>query len=154
MVTFSLPKESWWPVDLRCLLNGRSGLQKFSSTHTGEKIIIYCNANCKTENIIYLLEYVICGLQYIGETKQQLSKRFNGHRSDGNCKSDLPLSRHWRRPTKKGVKRGYYFFSLISFGDKVLSFLIQKLSLSCLLLSSHLGLKFEKSLYCFKILFN
>jgi hypothetical protein len=29
---------------------------KFSSTHTGEKIIIYCNANCKTENIIYLLE--------------------------------------------------------------------------------------------------
>jgi hypothetical protein len=27
MVTFSLPKESWWPVDLRCLLSGRSGLQ-------------------------------------------------------------------------------------------------------------------------------
>jgi hypothetical protein len=34
----------------------------------------------------------------------------------------------------------YYFFSLIPFGDKVLSFLIQKLSLSCLLLSSHLRL--------------
>jgi uncharacterized ferredoxin-like protein len=49
--------------------------QKFSSTHTGEKFIIYCNANCKTENIIYLLECAICGLQYIGETKQQLSKR-------------------------------------------------------------------------------
>jgi hypothetical protein len=27
-------------------------------------------------------------------------------------------------------KRGYYFFLLIPFGDKVLSFLIQKLSLS------------------------
>ena len=27
MVTFSLPKISWWPVDLRCLLIGRSGLQ-------------------------------------------------------------------------------------------------------------------------------
>jgi hypothetical protein len=38
---------------------------KFSSTHTGEKIIIYCNANCKTENIIYLLECAMCGLQYI-----------------------------------------------------------------------------------------
>ena len=37
-------------------------------------------------------------------------------------------------------KRGYYFFLLIPFGDKVLSFLIQKLSLSCLLLSSHVGL--------------
>ena len=44
------------------------------------------------------------------------------------------------RPTKIGVKRGYYFFSLIPFGDKVLSFLIQKLSLSCLLLSSQLEL--------------
>ena len=52
--------------------------QKFSSTHTGEKIIIYCNANCKTENIIYFLECAICGLQYIGETKQQLSKCLNG----------------------------------------------------------------------------
>jgi hypothetical protein len=61
-----------------------------------EKFIIYCNANCKTENIIYLLECAICGLQYIGETKQQLSKRLNGHRSDANCKPDLPLSRHLR----------------------------------------------------------
>jgi tripartite motif-containing protein 2/3 len=70
--------------------------QKFSSTHTGVKFTIYCNANCKTENVIYLLECAICGLQYIGETKQQLSKRLNGHRSDANCKPDLPLSRHLR----------------------------------------------------------
>jgi hypothetical protein len=53
---------------------------KFSNTHTGEEFILYCNANCKTENIIYLLEYAICGLLYIGETKQQLSKRLNGHK--------------------------------------------------------------------------
>jgi hypothetical protein len=36
----------------------------------------------------------MCGLQYIGETKQQLSKlskRLNGHRSDGNCKSDYDV---------------------------------------------------------------
>ena len=54
------------------------------------------NANCKTENIIYLLECAIYGLQYVGETKQQLSKRLNGHRSDANCKPDLPLGRHLR----------------------------------------------------------
>jgi hypothetical protein len=63
--------------------------QKFSSTHTGETFIIYCNANCKTENIIYLLECAICGLQYIGETKQQLCKRLNGHRSDANCAAEF-----------------------------------------------------------------
>ena len=50
-------------------------------------------ANSKTENIIYLLECAICDLQYFGETKQQLSKR---HRSDANCKPDLPLSRQLR----------------------------------------------------------
>ena len=33
----------------------------------------------------------------------------------------------------RSQERIYYFFSLIPFGDKVLSFLIQKLSLSCLL---------------------
>jgi hypothetical protein len=27
MVTFSLPKESWRPIDLRCLLSGMSGSQ-------------------------------------------------------------------------------------------------------------------------------
>ena len=74
-----------------------SNAHKHSAAHIQEKkIIIYCNANCKTENIIYLLECAICGLQYIGETKQQLSKRLNGHRSDTNCKPDLPLSRHLR----------------------------------------------------------
>ena len=48
------------------------------------------------QKIIYLLKFAICGLQYIGETKQQLSKRLNDHRSDANCKPDLPLSRHLR----------------------------------------------------------
>ena len=71
-------------------------IHKFSSTHTGEEFIIYCNANCNTENIICLLECAICGLQYIGETKQQLSKRLNDHRSDTNCKPDLSLCRHLR----------------------------------------------------------
>ena len=29
-------------------------------------------------------------------SEKQLSKRLNGHRSDTNCKPDLPLSRHLR----------------------------------------------------------
>ena len=69
--------------------------QKFSCTHTGEEFIIYCNANCKTENIIYLLECATCGLQYVGETKQ-LSKRLHDHISDAHCKHELPLTRHLR----------------------------------------------------------
>ena len=59
--------------------------------HYRRRIHHICNANCKTENIIYLLECAVYGLQYVGETKQQLSKHLNGHRSDANCKPDLPL---------------------------------------------------------------
>jgi hypothetical protein len=79
-----------------CRAKKNQWTQKFSSTHTGEEFIIYCNANYKTENSIYLLECAISGFQYIVETKQQLSKRLNGHRSDANCKPDLPFSRHPR----------------------------------------------------------
>jgi Zn ribbon nucleic-acid-binding protein len=56
--------------------------QNFSSTLTGEECIIYSNANCKTENIIYLLECAMCGLQFMREIKQQLNKRLIGHRID------------------------------------------------------------------------
>ena len=41
MVTFSLLKESWWPVDLRCLLSGRSGLQ-FASLLWPFKRLLSC----------------------------------------------------------------------------------------------------------------
>ena len=101
-------KISWWeltsPLDLPTMVSvqnmirddvWRAKTSNAACTHTGEEFIIHCNANCKTENIIYLLECANCGLQYIEETKQ-LSKRLNGHRSDANCKPDLPLSRHLR----------------------------------------------------------
>ena len=37
--------------------------------------------DCKTENIVYLISCKICNIQYIGETKNSLQKRFSGHRS-------------------------------------------------------------------------
>jgi hypothetical protein len=111
MLTFSLPKESWCLVDLRCLVSGRSGLQFVAINEIKVDLVgminvwsifkvVSDNLTLKwfvnKENIIYLLECAICGLQYIGETKQQLSKRLNDHRSDENCKPDLPLSRYLR----------------------------------------------------------
>ena len=37
--------------------------------------------NCKTENIVYLISCKVCHIQYVGETKNCLQKRFSGHRS-------------------------------------------------------------------------
>ena len=68
--------------------------RKFSSTSTKEEFFIYCTVTCKTENIIYLLECGICGLQYVGQTRRQLRLRLNNHRSNAKLKLPCSLSRH------------------------------------------------------------
>ena len=37
--------------------------------------------NCKSANVVYVLECILCGLVYVGETKGKLHKRICGHRS-------------------------------------------------------------------------
>ena len=61
---------------------------------------------CNTSNVIYLLTCSTCGLQYVGETAQQLNVRFNGHRMGlnnpkkyGTCKI---LSNHFNKGVCKG----------------------------------------------------
>lgn len=55
--------------------------------------------DCHDRNVIYCLTCSTCGLQYVGETSQQLNARFNGHRTGirkltkhGTCKY---LSNHF-----------------------------------------------------------
>ena len=58
----------------------------FYSNSTGVKYFPRTNGqiklNCKSDNIIYLIYCKICNFQYIGETKNRLQTRFNGHKSN------------------------------------------------------------------------
>ena len=54
----------------------------YTSKVTGKQYKIFCTVNCKSANIIYILECSVCGLQYVGESQQPFHKRLNGHRSD------------------------------------------------------------------------
>ena len=56
--------------------------QVFHSKTTGKEYKIFCNVNCKTPNVVYLLDCHVCGSQYVGESVQPFNKRMNGHRSD------------------------------------------------------------------------
>ena len=49
---------------------------RFRPKGAGQNIL-----TCKSENIIYMIFCKICNIQYIGETKNRLHQRFNGHRS-------------------------------------------------------------------------
>ena len=51
---------------------------------TGRIHQVCATATCKTRNVIYLIECKCCRLQYVGETKNPLHIRLNGHRNDIN----------------------------------------------------------------------
>jgi hypothetical protein len=69
----------------------------YTSKVTGKQYTIFCSVNCKSANVIYIIECSVCGLQYVGESKQPFHKRLNGHRSDLTKKTFLPVSQHSRR---------------------------------------------------------
>ena len=69
---------------------------RFSSTTTGEKFHAQATANCKTNNVVYLIQCNKCGKQYVGETENTLHLRMNGHQSDYNCKlPNKPVAVHF-----------------------------------------------------------
>ena len=59
---------------------------------TGKKHKIFCNANCKTPNAVYVLDCYVCGSQYVGESVQPFNNRMNGLRNDLMKKTPLPMS--------------------------------------------------------------
>ena len=63
----------------------------YTSKVTGKQYTIFCTVNCKSANVIYILVCSVCGLQYVGESKQPFHKRLNGHRSDLTKKNNFFL---------------------------------------------------------------
>ncbi|XP_041453719.1 uncharacterized protein LOC121406911 [Lytechinus variegatus] len=57
------------------------------------------NITCTTTKVVYLITCRVCRVQYVGETKTTLKKRFYGHRSTVNtAKLDTPVGRHFNLP--------------------------------------------------------
>ena len=67
----------------------------YTNKVTGKQYKIFCTVNCKSANIINIIECSVCGLQYVGESKQPFHKHLNGHRSDLTKKLFLPVSQHF-----------------------------------------------------------
>ena len=54
------------------------------------------NYNCQSTNIIYALNCMICGLQYVGESSNTMNTRCRGHVSTINTSKDHPVAIHYR----------------------------------------------------------
>ena len=71
----------------------------FKSHSTGAHHKIQGRITCTTSNIIYLISCRICGIQYIGETKNSLKKQFCVHISTVKThKLDTPVGQHFNLP--------------------------------------------------------
>ena len=55
---------------------------RFVSTSNSLSFKIRHNTTCSTQNVIYLITCKKCRKQYIGQTRQQVSKRMNSHKFD------------------------------------------------------------------------
>ena len=81
----------------RCLTcqHIRSGTS-VQSTVSGRTFRVHATANCKTSNVVYLIECSLCHVQYVGETRNALHIRMNRHRGDIYHRHlDKPVSAHF-----------------------------------------------------------
>ena len=81
-----------------CLQLHKNSYYVSSLTKRKYKVIGYSNLSCASKNIIYLLTCSKCDNQYVGETKQTLSKRLSGHRSAIKKKVNTFISKHFNLP--------------------------------------------------------
>ena len=86
----------------RCLtcLFLQEGQAKYTFSTTKKERCINDNLNCKSKNLIYLIECKKCTKQYIGETTRQLHEHFGVHRRSIQNHHQLilptPVSTHFK----------------------------------------------------------
>ena len=50
--------------------------------------------SCRSKNLIHCISCKNCGLQYVGQTRNELRQRMNSHISTINTKGNTPIARH------------------------------------------------------------
>ena len=55
--------------------------------------------NCKSNNVIYLLECNLCPMQYIGKSEWPMNIRLNKHRNDVRRTDAIDVCKHFNQAT-------------------------------------------------------
>ena len=86
------------------------------SKTTGRQFTTMVNTNCQSSNLIYLITCNTCGIQYVGQTKNRLLTRFQGHHFDIKTHNDTTVSRHFNKcPSSQPAGFGGLEISILSF---------------------------------------
>ena len=65
------------------------------SHSTGRKYKCIKKCTCRSKNLIYCIQCRLCQIQYVGQTKNELRQRLNGHLSTIRTGKDTPVVRHF-----------------------------------------------------------
>ena len=78
-----------------CPIINKSG--KIKSNSTRKTFTSLKNVNCQSSNLIYVITCKTCSTQYVGQTKNRLLTRFQGHFNDIGHDHDTTVARHLNR---------------------------------------------------------
>ena len=67
------------------------------SSKTGRKFKPLTEVNCQSSNLIYVITCKHCNIQYVGQTKNRILTRFQGHFTDIAHDKDTTVARHFNR---------------------------------------------------------
>ena len=70
----------------------------FWSYQTQQLYTIFHKLNCKSKFIIYLMEWALCKVQYVGKVETTFNIGLNNHWKDVNNPKSIPGDLHFRKP--------------------------------------------------------
>ena len=101
---------------------------------TGKKYRTRHNVSCNSNNLVYCISCTRCGKQYVGQTKNSLKQRFQGHfYLKAHDAEKTEVSRHFNGNGHQGIK---------DVGIHILDFVHQNITKSSTI-DIILGLKFD-----------
>ena len=70
--------------------------QTFPSQQTKRSFNVFHKLTCKSHYLIYLIECIVCKIQYVGKSETPFNLRLNNHRKDINNPKAIPACNHFK----------------------------------------------------------
>ena len=78
------------------MLHTSINTQTFTSQQTKRTFNIFHKLTCKSQYVTYLMERIICKIQYVVKSETPFNLRLNNHRKDVNNPKAIPACNHFK----------------------------------------------------------
>ena len=82
--------------------------QTFMSQKIKRMFNIFHKITCKSQYVIYLMECILCEIEYIGKNETPFNLRLNNHRNNVNNPTPIPACNHFKIHGHNFMKHGKF----------------------------------------------